>query len=84
MSIPGSFARRTEIYMFPTPFSAELYGPDDSLGGKRLPAADRVEYVVLPATLEPAQDAIWQREQAAFTLVAENDWWRLFRRTSMM
>lgn len=83
-AVTAHLARRTEIYMFPTPFSAELYGPDDSLGGTRLPAADRVEYVVLPATLEPGQDAIWQREKAAFTLVAENQWWRLFRRTSMM
>jgi hypothetical protein len=43
-----------------------------------------VEYVVLPATLEPRLDAIWQRERGAFTLVAENEWWRLFRRTSTM
>ena len=49
-SVTAHLARRDEIYMFPTPFSAELYGADDSLAYQRLPAADRVEFVVLPAT----------------------------------
>jgi hypothetical protein len=83
-SMTAQLARRSEIFMFPTPFAASLYGPDDSLAGTRLPSADRVEYVLLPATLEPDQQPIWDREAPAFTLVAENQWWRLFRRTSMM
>ena len=83
-SVTAHIDRRKEIYMFPTPFSAELYGADDSLAYQRLPAADRVEFVVLPATLEPDDQAVWDRESSAFTLVRQNTWWRLFQRTSMM
>ena len=66
--------------MFPTPFSAELYGVDDSQAHQRLPAADRVEYVVLPVTLEPDEQIIWNRESAAFRLVESNRWWLLYVR----
>ena len=79
-SITAHIAHRKEIYMFPTPFAASLYGPDDSLGGMRLPAADRVEYVVLPKTMPPDQQAVWDRVQPEFVLVDSNDWWRLFER----
>jgi hypothetical protein len=77
-------ARRHEIYMFPNPFSVQLYGPDDRLAGQRLPAADRVEYVVLPATLEPDNQAVWDLVAPEFTLVDANDWWRLYRRSTML
>jgi uncharacterized membrane protein len=79
-SITAHIDHREEIYMFPTPFSASLYGPDDSLGGQRLPAADRVEYVVLPATLPQAEQNVWQFVQVEFTLVDSNEWWRLYKR----
>ncbi len=81
-AVTAQMDHRVEIYMFPTPFSTSLYGPDDSLGGKTLPAASRVEYVVLPATMEPNLDVIWARFSADFTLIAQNSWWRLFQRTS--
>ena len=80
-AVTAHIDHREEIYMFPTPFYAELYGVDDSLGGTRLPAADRVEYVVLPMTMEPRLDAIWARESAAFELVRQNEWWRLYHRS---
>jgi uncharacterized membrane protein len=83
-SLTAHLARRSEIYMFPTPFAAELYGPDDSLGGRRLAAADRVEYVVLPMTMEARFELVWSEESGAFTLVDINDWWRLYQRTSMI
>jgi hypothetical protein len=83
-SITAHLARRHEIYMFPNPFSVQLYGPDDSLAGRRLPAADRVEYVVLPATLDTANQIVWDQVSSEFTLVDANDWWRLFRRASMI
>jgi hypothetical protein len=71
--------------MFPTPFSAELYGPDDSLAYQRLPAADTVEYVLLPATIDTvAHQAVWDRESPAFTLIASTTWWRLYERTSIL
>lgn len=83
-SLTAHLADRREIYMFPTPFSAELYGVDDSLAYQRLPAAERVEFVVLPATLEPDDMLVWGREAGAFTLVAANDWWRVYQRSSML
>ncbi len=83
-SMTAHLARRHEIYMFPNPFSLSLYGSDDSLAGTRLPAADRVEYVVLPATLEPDNQIVWDLVSPEFTLVDANDWWRLFRRTSLL
>jgi hypothetical protein len=81
-SLTAQLARRDEIYMFPNPFSTELYGPDDRVGGQRLAAADRIEFVVLPASLDSHNQLVWDRESAAFTLVDANDWWRLYRRTS--
>jgi uncharacterized membrane protein len=79
-SLTAHLAHRREIYMFPTPFSAELYGPDDSLAYQRLPAADRVEYVVLPNTLEPGDQIDWDRVSSDFQLVEQNEWWSLYRR----
>ncbi|MDX2380812.1 MAG: DUF2079 domain-containing protein [Acidimicrobiia bacterium] len=74
-------AYRTEIYQFPTPFRLELYGPDDSLGGTRLGArAERVEYVVLPTTRDEVLTTDWLAVDAAFDVVAENDYWVLYRR----
>lgn len=83
-SITAQLSRRPEIYMFPTPFAAELYGSDDASAGRRLPAADRVEFVVLPMTMEARYDLVWAAESDEFTLVDANDWWRLYQRTSMI
>ena len=83
-SITAHLARRHEIYMFPNPFSLTLYGTDDSLAGQRLPAADRVEYVVLPATLEFESEMVWNVVSSEFTLVDSNQWWRLYQRTTML
>ena len=84
ISITAHLARRHEIYMFPNPFVVQLYGPDDSLAGQRLPAADRVEYVVLPLTLEPENQIVWGTVSSEFTLVEANGWWRLYQRSSML
>jgi uncharacterized membrane protein len=81
-SVVAHIARREEVYMFPNPFAAELYGPDDSLAGQRLPAADRVEWVVLPVTLDPPGAARWDAVAHEFELVRANGWWRLYRRAS--
>jgi uncharacterized membrane protein len=83
-SVTAHLDHRKEIYMFPTPFAASLYGPDDSLGGVRLPAADRVEYVVLPATMPPDQQAIWEGVAHEFVLVDSNQWWRLYHRAGQL
>lgn len=79
-SIAPHLARRREIWSLPNPFVRNLYGPNVFAGGDRLPAADRVEYVVLPA--EPDEDLakVWEAEAPAFRLVASNRYWRVFRR----
>ena len=79
-SVTAHLAHRREIYMFPTPFSAELYGVDDSLAYQRLPAADRVDVVILPRTLEPGDQLDWDRVSADFVLVAQNEWWNRYDR----
>lgn len=83
-AVTAHIDHREEIYMFPTPFSASLYGPDDSLGGKELPAAARVRFVMLPITMDVDQEDIWARFSSDFTLVEQNEWWRLYERTSMI
>lgn len=73
-------AHRKEVYFFPNPFKAVYYGVDDSLNGQRIPAADRVEYVVLPKTMTPELEWDWQVVQPEFELVKENQYWEVFRR----
>jgi uncharacterized membrane protein len=46
---------RTQIYLWPTPFSAEYWGLFTQ-DGQRLPAAGSITYVLLPAQLSSAQD----------------------------
>lgn len=82
-SITPHLAHRREIYMFPTPFYALLYGPQDqvvALEGSRLPQADGVEYVFIPTDLDERDGEVWDREQPAFQLVASNEAWQLWRR----
>ncbi len=73
-------AHRTGLWFFPNPFRTYLYGVDHSGDGSRLPAADTVEYVVLPRFLMPQMQTVWDEERAAFEVVAENDHWQVFRR----
>lgn len=73
-------AHRKEVYFFPNPFKAVYYGVDDSLNGQRLPAADRVEYVVLPKNMTPELSWDWQVVKPEFELVKENQYWEVFRR----
>lgn len=82
--ITPHIAHRTEIYQFPVPFRAVLYGPDGILDGPRIPdRAERVEYIVLPVpgagpTSFPADD--WATVKPAFELVESNDFWALYER----
>ncbi len=81
-SLTAQLAHRKEIYLFPTPFRAVLYGPNQDLerARARLRAADTVEYVMLPTNLSAELQADWDRERAAFTEVARNEYWVLFHR----
>lgn len=71
---------RKEVYFFPNPFSALYYGVDSSLDGSRLPAADRVEFVVLPRILDPGLLAEWEKVKAEFVEFTSNKYWQVFRR----
>ena len=75
-------AHREHVYFFPNPFKASYYGVDDSLGGKRLPIADRIEFVVLPKGLDQGQRETWDSVKAEFVVVKENMHWQVFRRIS--
>lgn len=48
---------RHEIYMFPNPFKAAYWGTF-TMEGQRLPRADRVEYLLLPETLDAELQAV--------------------------
>ena len=71
---------RKEIYFFPNPFNALYYGVDNSLEGRRLPAADRVEYVVLPRFMDPGLRKIWTALESGFEEVDSNDFWQVFKK----
>jgi hypothetical protein len=73
-------AHRKEIYFFPNPFRAVYYGVGTELEGKRLPAADRVEYVVLPRLLNEALRWDWAEVSGDFVEVAGNQYWQVFKR----
>lgn len=80
-SIAPHLTHREEIYMFPTPFRANLYGPGLTLEGKRLPAADTVEYVMLQPNRDADLEKLWQSVHDSFTLIESNESWELYRRT---
>ena len=75
-------AHRTSIYQFPNPFRVVLYGPNETLEQARacLPAANNVQYVMLPTDLGNLQPD-WDVVQSDFELAGSNDYWRLYKRT---
>ncbi len=73
-------AHRKEIYFFPNPFRALYYGVGTAVEGTRLPAADRVEYVVLPRSLNEELRWEWAVVSPAYTEVASNEFWQVFKR----
>lgn len=73
-------AHRREIYMFPNPFRTLLYGVDPTKEGRRLEAADRVQWVIVPRVRDATMSQIWESEQSAFELVRSNTYFELYRR----
>jgi uncharacterized membrane protein len=79
--ITPHIAHRREVYQFPTPFRAVLYGPNGNIDGPRIDdRAERIEYVVLPVDANDYPAADWLVVQSAFVLVAENEYWLLYQR----
>ncbi len=76
-------AHRREVYFFPNPFRAVYYGVGTEFEGERLPAADRVEYVVLPRFLNETLSADWARERAAFEETVSNEHWIVWQRRAV-
>ena len=81
-SLTAHLARREQIYMYPNPFKVSLYGTDISQEGSRLPAAEDVEYVVLPTDISTLNEHahVWEEEKHAFKLVRSNAEWSLYVR----
>ena len=76
--------RRERIYMWPTPFKSTYYGPNTiELDGTRLPFADEVEYIMLPASLDADQQAVFDGIADDYELVDENDTARLYKRKDL-
>lgn len=78
--LTAQLARRERIYLFPNPFQRSLYGPDVFARGDRLPFAEDVEYVMLPAVLDDAALEIWSKEVARYRVVKSNAWWVVYAR----
>lgn len=73
-------AHRERIYQFPNPFRVVLYGTDISKEGSRDPAADSVQYVVLPLNMDADMAKDWASIAGDFQTVARNDSWGVWKR----
>jgi uncharacterized membrane protein len=74
---------RKRAYEFPVPFHAVNYGaPATAFDGKRLPEADLVEYVLLPATPVDgtAADVLARDVEPNFDLIYSSAYVKLFKR----
>lgn len=74
-------SHRTEIYQFPTPFRAVLYGVEFEMENHRLQArADGVDFILLPLALEDDQARDLAAVLPAFDLVTTSTGWQLWQR----
>jgi hypothetical protein len=48
--------------------------------GDRLPFAEEIEYVMLPAVLDEAASEVWSQESPRFRVVGSNAWWIVYKR----
>ena len=74
-------SHRTEIYQFPNPFRIVLFGTDLSLEGTRdAERAERIDFVVLPTSLDERGQEEWAVVAPAFDQIAANEGWVLYHR----
>jgi uncharacterized membrane protein len=72
--------QRTQIYLWPTPFDQQNYGLFKH-DGARLAVASKVQYLVLPVALDPANDSgVFAHISSYFTLVKDYDGIGLYKR----
>jgi uncharacterized membrane protein len=78
-AVTAHLAHRDEIYQFPNPWRVVLYGPNDDLERVRacIPAANEIEYVMLPVAMDQQMQDDWNAVAADFDTVAVNEWWTL-------
>jgi uncharacterized membrane protein len=73
---------RTQIYVWPTPFSASNYGVAN-VTGQRLPVANQVQYLLLPIPLNPAEDlAVFNHIAKDYKLVQSSAGFGLYEKTT--
>ena len=76
---------RKEAYQFPVPVKDSYWNlPDDEFGGIDLVRrAARVEYVLLPLSLEPEPAAVWATISTKFVLLrSSTSGWAIYKRVS--
>ncbi|MFH1331257.1 MAG: hypothetical protein ABIJ48_11470 [Actinomycetota bacterium] len=73
---------REGIYDLPNPFRAHYWGISDSVTGQRLPEADTVQYVIMPAHALNGEidDGVVDELRADFEIVHDSDGVLVFRR----
>jgi uncharacterized membrane protein len=73
--------QRTQVYVWPTPFSAQNWGLGTNIGA-RLPVASQVQYLVLPVPLASDQNPdVFAKISSFYTLVRSRNGIGLYRRT---
>jgi uncharacterized membrane protein len=75
---------RTRIYQWPTPFSAQYWGLYTQ-ERQRLPFANQVQYVVLPADLadiSPSDEVVWESISRQFATVGQGGGVVVYRRAA--
>ena len=75
----SQLAHREEVYMFPNPFEASNWATFKQ-EGKRLPRADRVEYIMLPSQVDPQPRKVLDDIRGQFETIYDRDGVQLLRR----
>jgi uncharacterized membrane protein len=70
---------RTQIYQWPTPFSASYWGLYTQ-EGQRLPFADQVQYVVLPDGISGLDASVWASISGQFVAIGHGGGVTVYRR----
>jgi uncharacterized membrane protein len=71
---------RTQVYVWPTPFSASDWGVANQTG-ERLPVASQVQYLLLPVPLTSSEDPdVFAQIAKDYTLLASRDGFGLYEK----
>lgn len=73
---------RTQIYMWPNPFSTSLYGLPNQPGGVTLPVASQVQYILLPQALGTDSPQVLTQIAPQFHVLAQNETAVLYERNT--